>query len=73
MDDDKQFNAMVDRCLKAHEAVIENGTPAMIALTRGLLLQVGQELLQREQRRKQLLHEAEVEARRNATDGSHGK
>lgn len=54
MKDDERFEAMADACLKAHEAVAEIGTPAMLAMTRALLWQVGQELAQREERRKQM-------------------
>ncbi|KQP48799.1 MULTISPECIES: hypothetical protein [unclassified Methylobacterium] len=55
MEDDERFNSMVEACLAAHEAVIEVGTPAMLAMTRALLWQVGQELAQREERRKEML------------------
>lgn len=50
MGDDKKFGAMVDVCLKANAAVVETGTPAMIAMTRALLWQLGQEAAQREAR-----------------------
>ena len=65
MEDDERFEAMADACLKAHEAVVEVGTPAMIALSHALLWQVGQELIQREERQKQMLRYAEAEARRD--------
>ncbi|MHC2001766.1 hypothetical protein ACYQR9_15125 [Methylobacterium sp. CM6241] len=55
MEDDERFNEMAEACLSAHEAVIEAGTPAMIALTRALLWQVGQELSQREERRNEIV------------------
>jgi hypothetical protein len=58
MEDDERFEAMADACLKAHEAVAEIGTPAMLAMTRALLWQVGQELARREERRKQMLRRA---------------
>lgn len=61
MEDDERFGEMADACLKAHEAVAEMGTPAMLAMTRSLLWQVGQELVQREERRKQMLRYAQVE------------
>lgn len=60
MDNDERFAAMTDACLKAHEAVMEAGTPAMIAMTRALLWQVGRELMQCEERRKQMLRYAEA-------------
>lgn len=60
MQNNECFDEMADACLKAHEAVAEVGTPAMIALTRALLWQVGQEILQREERRKQMLRNAEA-------------
>lgn len=63
MEDDERFEAMADACLKAHEAVAEVGTPAMIALSHALLWQVGQELIQREERQKQMLRHAEAKAR----------
>lgn len=50
MDDDKKFGAMVDACLRANTAVVETGTPAMIAMTRALLWQLGHEAVQREAR-----------------------
>ncbi|MHC2019934.1 hypothetical protein [Methylobacterium sp. CM6247] len=55
MKDDERFNNMAEACLAAHEAVVEAGTPAMIALTRALLWQVDQELSQREERHKDIL------------------
>jgi hypothetical protein len=58
MEDEERFEAMADACLKAHEAVAEMGTPAMLAMTRALLWQVGQELAQREERRKIMLRHA---------------
>lgn len=61
MEDDERFEAMADACLKAHEAVAEVGTPAMLALSRALLWQVGQEFTPREERRKQMLRYAEAE------------
>ena len=67
MEDDERFNAMAEACLKAHEAVADMGTPAMVAMTRALLWQVGQELAQREARREQMLHQAEAEERRDAS------
>lgn len=74
MEDDERFEAMADACLKAHEAVAEVGTPAMLAMTRALLWQIGQELAQREERRKMVLRYARaseitdmVEARRART------
>jgi hypothetical protein len=56
LDDDETFGAMVDVCLKANAAVVESGTPAMIAMMRALLWQLGQEAAQRDAR-------AEIEAR----------
>ncbi|MCJ2083353.1 hypothetical protein [Methylobacterium sp. J-090] len=53
MGDDKKFGAMVDACLRANTAVVETGTPAMIAMTRALLWQLGQEAAQREARAEQ--------------------
>ncbi|TXM73219.1 hypothetical protein FV218_11675 [Methylobacterium sp. WL69] len=50
MGDDKKFGAMVDACLRANAAVVETGTPAMIAMTRALLWQLGQEAAQRDAR-----------------------
>ena len=67
MEDDERFNAMAEACLKAHEAVADMGTPAMIAMTRALLWQVGQELAQREARREQMLHQTEAKERRDAS------
>ena len=67
MEDDERFNAMAEACLKAHEAVADMGTPAMVAMTRALLWQVGQELAQREARREQMLHQTEAEERRDAS------
>ena len=74
MEDDERFEAMADACLKAHEAVAEVGTPAMLAMTRALLWQIGQGLAQREERRKMVLRYARaseitdmVEARRART------
>jgi hypothetical protein len=61
MDDDNLFDEMADACLKAHEAVAQVGTPAMLAMTRALLWQVGQELAQREERRAAALRFAETE------------
>lgn len=61
MEDDKRFEEMADACLKAHEAVVEIGTPAMLAMTRALLWQVGQELAQREARRERMLQDNEPE------------
>ena len=58
MEDDERFNAMAEACLNAHAAVAEVGTPAIIAMTRTLLWQVGQELAQREARREQMLRHA---------------
>ena len=60
MEDDERFNAMAEACLKAHEAVADMGTPAMIAMTRALLWQVGQELAQREERQKDRRHAAQT-------------
>lgn len=37
MNDDERFEAMADACLKAHEAVVDIGTPVMLAITRALL------------------------------------
>ncbi|KQO59059.1 MULTISPECIES: hypothetical protein [unclassified Methylobacterium] len=65
MEDDERFNAMAEACLTAHEAVIEAGTPAMIALTRALLWQVGQELSQREERRKEALRYGDAKLQLN--------
>lgn len=59
MEHDSRFEAMAEACLKAHEAVVATGTPAMIAMTRALLWQVGQELAQREETQKKLLRHAE--------------
>ena len=64
MSEDEHFEAMADACLKAYEAVAEVGTPAMIATARALLWQVGQEIIQREERRKQMLRHAEAEEQR---------
>ncbi|KQP06041.1 hypothetical protein ASF28_17620 [Methylobacterium sp. Leaf99] len=50
MDDGKKFDTMVDACLRANAAVVETGTPAMIAMTRALLWQLGQEAAQRDAR-----------------------
>ena len=50
MGDGKKFDTMVDACLRANAAVVETGTPAMIAMTRALLWQLGQEAAQREAR-----------------------
>ena len=61
MEDDERFEAMADACLKAHEVVTEVGTSAMLALSQALLWQVGQELTQREERRKQMLRYAEAQ------------
>lgn len=47
MDHDEKFGAMVDICLKANLAVVETGTPAMVAMMRALLWQLGQEAAQR--------------------------
>ena len=58
--EDERFNALAEACLKAHEAVAEVGTPAMIAMTRALLWQVGQELVQREERRKEKVRPPEA-------------
>ena len=69
MEDDERFTAMAEACLKAHEAVADMGTPAMIAMTRALLWQVGQELAQREARREQMLYRAKAEERRDASEG----
>lgn len=55
MEDDESFNAMVEACLTAHEAVADAGTPAMLAMTRALLWQLGQEITQRKERRKEIL------------------
>ena len=60
MEDDERFTAMAEACLKAHEAVADMGTPAMIAMTRALLWQVGQELVQREERQKDQEHAAQT-------------
>lgn len=65
MEDDERFEAMADACLKAHEAVAEIGTPAMLAMTRALLWQVGQELAQREERRKETLRYARASEMRD--------
>ena len=67
MEDDERFEAMADACLAAHEAVTEMGTPAMLAMTRALLWQVGQELAQREARREKMLQNADHEKRANAS------
>ena len=50
MNDDKQFEVMVEACLKVHEAVVESGTSEMLALSRLLLFQIGRECVQREAR-----------------------
>ncbi|MDO9429458.1 MAG: hypothetical protein Q7T93_21870 [Methylobacterium sp.] len=50
MGDGKKFDTMVDACLRANAAVVETGTPAMIAMTRALLWQLGQEAAQRDAR-----------------------
>jgi hypothetical protein len=65
MEDDERFNAMAEACLKAHEAVADVGTPAMLAMTRALLWQVGQELAQREEQRKEMLRYADANLQRN--------
>ena len=65
MEDDERFEAMADACLKAHEAVADIGTPAMLALACALLWQVGQEIMQREERRKQTLRHAGGETPRD--------
>ena len=59
MEHNGRFEAMAEACLKAHEAVVATGTPAMIAMTRALLWQVGQELAQREEKHKTVLRHAE--------------
>ena len=65
MENDERFEAMADACLKAHEAVAELGTPAMLAMTRALLWQVGQELAQREERRKEMLRYAKASEKKD--------
>jgi hypothetical protein len=65
MEDDERFGAMAEACLKAHEAVADVGTPAMLAMTRALLWQVGQELAQREEKRKELLRHADAKLQRD--------
>lgn len=62
MDEDQHFGEMVDVCLKANAAVVKTGTPAMIAMMRALLWQLGQEAAQREAR-------AEKEDRHDAKGG----
>ena len=61
MEYNESFESMADACLKAHEAVVDSGTPAMLAMTRALLWQVGQELAQREAHRAEMLRYADVE------------
>lgn len=65
MEDGDRFDALAEACLKIHEIVAEVGTPAMIALARALLWQVGQEIMQREERRKQTLRFADAETPRD--------
>ncbi|MHC2088896.1 hypothetical protein [Methylobacterium sp. CM6244] len=60
MEDNERFNAMAEACLTAHEAVADVGTPAMFAMTRALLWQIGQELAQREARREEMLRHSEA-------------
>ena len=55
MEDDSHFEATAAACLKAHGAVADVGTPAMFAMSRALLYQIGQELVQREECRKKML------------------
>ncbi|MCK2056698.1 MULTISPECIES: hypothetical protein [unclassified Methylobacterium] len=71
MNDDERFEAMADACLKAHEAVVDIGKPVMLAITRALLWQVGQELSQREARREKMLREAEDVHRDGADPAFH--
>ena len=56
MEDDESFNAMVEACLTAHES---GGRPLarqqLLAMTRALLWQLGQEITQRKERRKEIL------------------
>ncbi|MCC0808691.1 hypothetical protein FPV16_21195 [Methylobacterium sp. W2] len=66
MEDDERFNAMAEACLKAHEAVADAGTPAMLAMTRALLWQVGQELIQRDEQRRELFRYADAKLQRRA-------
>lgn len=51
--------------MKAHDAIAEIGSPAMLALARALLWQVGQAIMQREERRKEMLRFADGETRRD--------
>ena len=44
---DEDFDLMVDRCRKAHEAVLEHGTPEMLAFTTALLHALGKEAARR--------------------------
>lgn len=67
MEDNERFEAMADACLRAHEAVAEMGTPAMLAMTRALLWQVGQELAQREARREKMPQNADDEKGTNVS------
>lgn len=64
MEDDERFNAMAEACLAAHEAVIKAGTPAMLAMTRALLWQVGQELAQRDEQHIEMLRYADAKLQR---------
>jgi len=61
MQGDEAFDALADACLKVHEAVVVSGTPAMIAITRALLWQIGKELAQRDEHWNQLNHRSEFE------------
>lgn len=45
--DDQDFDAMVDACRAAHEAVMEHGTPEMQAFTKALLHALAKEAARR--------------------------
>ncbi|WP_187275445.1 hypothetical protein [Methylobacterium sp. WL6] len=47
MVDDTEFDEMVDACRKAHEAVMECGTPEMQAFTKALLHALAKEAARR--------------------------
>jgi hypothetical protein len=45
--DDQDFDQLVDACRRAHEAVMEHGTPEMKAFTNALLHALAKEAVQR--------------------------
>ena len=47
MPDDNDFDAMVDACRQAHEAVMEHGTAEMQAFTKALLHALAKEAARR--------------------------